>query len=452
MKKNKLISTLQYVDPALIEEAMEGCKKESRFRFGTLIAACLCLVCSITALWYMANVKSGPSIEDPTLMTAGEEEVEPGATESDSYLRIAVMIAEGLYTEEHVVAFGSCERFCEENPWAEYEYYKSEDGAKESIVATIDQAVAEGSNVLVFVQHDDLSSVIAEAVTEKAEMYPDIYFVVLGVSAEDLREDYILPANVCCITYQEEVAGFMAGVAAVRLGYTKLGFLGAEENPRIMRYGYGFVQGADYAAELVGSSVEIRYTYANTMVSNRNLTYGMTEWYADGVEVIFSCGGEIDYSVAEAASQNGGKLIDVDTDHYFNEDFMYGLGTTLTAVTEELDRTVYGVLEDIAMERWENYAGQCIRLGLESATNSEENYIALSDSTCFAEGFTYEDYTALLEELINGRIFVSAGIDNAPATDCITVYYLSDVMAEPETEPETEEYTEEVPVHTGSGK
>ena len=56
-------------------------------------------------------------------------------------------------------------------------------------------------------------------------------------------------ANSCTAVYQEELCGYMAGYAAVKLGYTKLGFLGGMAVPRCRcRYGYGFVQGADAAA------------------------------------------------------------------------------------------------------------------------------------------------------------------------------------------------------------
>lgn len=41
----------------------------------------------------------------------------------------------------------------------------------------------------------------------------------------------------------------MAGYAAVKLGYTKLGFLGGMAVPTVIRFGYGYVQGADAGAK-----------------------------------------------------------------------------------------------------------------------------------------------------------------------------------------------------------
>ena len=53
------------------------------------------------------------------------------------------------------------------------------------------------------------------------------------------------------IAFKEEQCGYLAGYAAVKEGFTKLGFTGGGggTNPACCRYGYGFVQGADAAAK-----------------------------------------------------------------------------------------------------------------------------------------------------------------------------------------------------------
>ena len=72
-------------------------------------------------------------------------------------------------------------------------------------------------------------------------------------------------ANTYCIRYAEEQAGFLAGYAAVFEGYTKLGFIGGMKVPAVIRYGYGFVQGADYAAKELGiKNVSIKYNYTGS--------------------------------------------------------------------------------------------------------------------------------------------------------------------------------------------
>ena len=76
----------------------------------------------------------------------------------------------------------------------------------------------------------------------------------------DIGTDSI-PSNCYCITFKEEQAGYLAGYAVVKDGYTKLGFLGGMAVPAVIRYGYGYVQGADAAAKELGTNIDINYFY-----------------------------------------------------------------------------------------------------------------------------------------------------------------------------------------------
>ena len=132
----------------------------------------------------------------------------------------------------------------------------------------MDQAVADGANVIVLSGY-----VFAPTVIDESDLYPEVKFLALDVSAGDICEkgigegydynpdhynvtDYYNEDNVYCCTYQEELSGFMAGYAAVMLGYRHLGFLGGMSVPAVNRYGYGYVQGADAAAKELGITWE----------------------------------------------------------------------------------------------------------------------------------------------------------------------------------------------------
>jgi len=119
------------------------------------------------------------------------------------------------------------------------------------------------------------------------------------------------------ILYREEQAGYLAGYAAVMDGYTKLGFLGGMAVPAVVRYGYGYVQGADAAAQKLGlapGSVEIKYWYSGVFAPNDDIKTKMSGWYTEGTEVVFACGGGIYLSATAAADAAGGKVIGVDVD------------------------------------------------------------------------------------------------------------------------------------------
>ena len=95
---------------------------------------------------------------------------------------------------------------------------------------------------------------------------------------------------------------YMAGYAAVKLGYTHLGVLGGMAVPAVQRFGYGFVQGADAAAVEMGiaDQVVMEYVYGNQFFGDSDITAYMDNWYQTlGVEVVFASGGGIYTSAAE---------------------------------------------------------------------------------------------------------------------------------------------------------
>ncbi len=134
-------------------------------------------------------------------------------------------------------------------------------------VAMIEKAIDEGYNVIVMPGY-----AFGEAIKETAESNSDTTFIALDVGAGDLGEDYVVPANLYCAVYQEELCGYMAGYAAVKLGYTKLGFLGGMAVPAVVRYGYGYVQGVDAAAKELDITVDLKYAYGNQFSGDADIT------------------------------------------------------------------------------------------------------------------------------------------------------------------------------------
>lgn len=176
----------------------------------------------------------------------------------------------------------------------------------------------------------------------------------LITSAADFNiEDYNIADyvgdNVALITYQEEQAGYLAGYATVKDGYTKLGFLGGIAVPAVVRYGYGFVQGAEAAAEEMGVDVSMKYWYSGSFTANDDIKARMDSWYADGTEVIFSCGGGIYSSAISAAeaSANGGKIIGVDVDQSADGEMV------ITSATKSLAHSVELALTDCMNNGWQ---------------------------------------------------------------------------------------------------
>lgn len=324
--------------------------------------------------------------------------------------------------------------------WAEannvpFTYYKPDSDSDEARNASVDQAVAGGANVLMMPGYMFAASVVA-----KAEMYPDVKFIALDVGAGDLLEkgvgegydynpenydvkEYYHADNVYCCTYQEELSGYMAGYAAVKLGYKHLGFLGGMSVPAVTRFGYGYLQGADAAAKELGieGEVEAEYVCGGQFYGDADITAAMDTWYGTkGVEVVFACGGGIFTSAVEAAVKADGKVIGVDSDQSPIID-QSKEGLTVTSAMKGLATTVDTVLTEIQAGNWNNYAGKIENLGMVSE-NPEENFVQLPiDTTQWGDGFTEDDYRTLVKAMYNGEVEVSNDIKALPDSLSIKV-------------------------------
>ena len=284
-------------------------------------------------------------------------------------------------------------------------------------VAMIEKAIDEGYNVVVMPGY-----AFGEAIKETAESNSDTTFIALDVGAGDLGEDYVVPANLYCAVYQEELCGYMAGYTAVKLGYTKLGFLGGMAVPAVVRYGYGYVQGVDAAAKELDITVDLKYAYGNQFSGDADITAAMDTWYQGGTEIVFACGGGIYTSAAEAAAKVGGKVIGVDVDQKGIIDGSYGEGMTVTSAMKGLAPTVKHLLSEVLAGNFANYGGKIDTLGLVSA-NPEENYVQIpTASTQFEDGkFTADDYAALVAAMFDGTVTVSNDITAMPAVTNVNV-------------------------------
>ena len=320
----------------------------------------------------------------------------------------------------------------------EVKYYKPTSNDTAGRVASVELAIAEGHNVIVMPGY-----AFGGTIAEVSANYPDVKFIALDVAAGDLLEtavalkgesydynpdnwnltDYVYMDNVYCAIYQEELSGYMAGYAAVKLGYTKLGFLGGMAVPAVMRFGYGYVQGVDAAAKELGITVDMKYAYGNQFFGDADITAVMDTWYQGGTEIVFACGGGIYTSAAEAAKKVNGKVIGVDTDQQPIIDAAYGEGMTVTSAMKGLAPTTIDTLTDVVINgNWANYAGKIQTLGLVSA-DPEANYVQLPmATTLFEDGkFTAEDYKALVAGMFDGTIAVSGDISAMPAVENVVI-------------------------------
>ena len=367
-----------------------------------------------------------------------------GGNEGDAEYKVAMITDFSDITDQsfNQITYEACKAFCDKNG-VEFKYFKPAGDTTADRVGMVEKAADEGFNVIVMPGFS-----FGGTIFEVSEDYSDIKFIGVDVSAGDILEagvpaageeydwtpenwtvtDYYYEENVYCAIYQEHLAGYMAGYAAVKMGYTELGFLGGMAVPAVNRYGYGFVQGVEAAAVELGVNPTIKFAYGNTFAPDPDIKAAMDTWYDNGTEIIFPCGGGIYSSVADAAAAKGGKIIGVDVDQSGIIDSTYGAGLTVTSAMKGLYNTTYNTLEDVVLNgNWANYAGKIESLGLVSG-DIEGNYVGIpSDTTQWTDGFTVEDYKAMVADMFSGKIVVSGDITGIPATTNTTVVDLGSV-------------------------
>ena len=339
------------------------------------------------------------------------------ATTDNSDKKIAMITDSGDITDEsfNQITWETCVAYGEANG-IETQYYKPAEDTDEERINAVDLAVAEGATVVVMPGY-----LFGPAIAEEQDLYPDVTFIAVDVTEGDIvnlaGENVALGSNVYICSFQEEQAGYLAGYAAVKDGYTSLGFLGGIAVPAVIRYGFGYIQGINAAAEEMGVDVDVKYYYGGQFYGDDAITARMEGWYADGTQVVFACGGGIYTSAVDAAAQYDGKVIGVDVDQFPK------IGDAcITSAMKGLGSAVEAALDAYTSGNWSSNGGKSEQLGL-----TQGDYLGLptADASWGFKTFTKDEYETVLNGIKDGSITVSNDTENQPEVGShVTVTYV----------------------------
>ena len=339
------------------------------------------------------------------------------ATTDNSDKKIAMITDSGDITDEsfNQITWETCVAYGEANG-IETQYYKPAEDTDEERINAVDLAVAEGATVVVMPGY-----LFGPAIAEEQDLYPDVTFIAVDVTEGDIvnlaGENVALGSNVYICSFQEEQAGYLAGYAAVKDGYTSLGFLGGIAVPAVIRYGFGYIQGINAAAEEMGVDVDVKYYYGGQFYGDDAITARMEGWYADGTQVVFACGGGIYTSAVDAAAQYDGKVIGVDVDQFPK------IGDAcITSAMKGLGSAVEAALDAYTSGNWSSIGGKSEQHGL-----TQGDYLGLptADASWGFKTFTKDEYETVLNGIKDGSITVSNDTENQPEVGShVTVTYV----------------------------
>ena len=347
--------------------------------------------------------------EEPATVSA--DDIEDTMTSADGKYEIAFVTDVGQLKDKsfNQGTFDGVKLYAHENGLS-YKYYQPANGDQATDDDRYDamKAAAEnGAKIIVcagFMQGTALAKAAAE--------FTDVSFVFVdGWAMTDADGNPL--TNTLGIAFQEEQCGYLAGYAAVKEGYTKLGFCGGGggTNPACCRYGYGFVQGANAAAAELGVQVEMNYSwqYGGSFSASPELQTMANGWYENGTEVIFACGGSMFASIAQAASANDGFVIGVDVDQSFESD------TVITSAMKGLAASVQWACAKVYDGSYAELGGTCATLG------AKDDAVGLPTATWSLTGWTVEEYNEMVKAMADGTLVVDSDYNNLASTDSLTL-------------------------------
>ncbi|CAM3570289.1 BMP family protein [Erysipelothrix urinaevulpis] len=263
-----------------------------------------------------------------------------------------------------------------------YNYYRPADKDDEAYYEEITRAINEGGAKVIVTP----GFLFEKAVHRAQKDYPDVKFIFIdGAPRAGQGEPDDIAENTYALIYEEQQAGFLAGYAAVKEGFTKLGFIGGMKVPAVEKFGIGYVAGADHAAKEMNVDVEIRYNYADTFEPSEAVSSLAAGWYADGTEVIFASAGGAGYSVFSAAEQSDKFTIGVDTDQYDKST------SIITSAKKELELSVYEALTALYDDKFPG--------GTQKSYGIQDDGIGISDKFDRFKTFTKEEYDQIYKKL-----------------------------------------------------
>ena len=382
--------------------------KKGRFDMKKILALLLALV---MALSLFACGKKDPDPQPDDNKPVNADDIKDEMTSADGKYEIAFVTDVGQLKDKsfNQGTFDGVKLYANANNLS-YKYYQPANGDQATDDDRFDamKAAAEnGAKVIVcagFMQGTALAKAAAE--------FKDVSFIFVdGWAMADAKGNPL--TNTLGVAFQEEQCGYLAGYAAVKEGYTKLGFTGGGggTNPACCRYGYGFVQGASAAAKELNTKVEMNYSwlYGASFQASPELQTMANGWYTNGTECIFACGGTMFDSVAAAAAANDGKVVGVDTDQSFESD------TVITSAMKGLAASVQWACAKVYDGSFAAMGGTCATLG------AKDNAVGLPTATWSLTKWSVDEYNAMLKDMADGKLVVDNDYSKLASTDSLTL-------------------------------
>ena len=336
-----------------------------------LFVLVMCVVLVVTFFSCSKEEKNTSTYEIAMITTSQSSSIDDGAYNQSTW--------EGL------------REYAEENSLT-YKYYEPREDSTDARLEQIDQAIQSGASVIACCGQE-FEPVIYTA----QEKYGDKTFLLIDGYPTDDKGNQKTGTNAIGVKFAENELGYLAGYAAVEDGYRSLGFIGDGAAASMKNYGYGFIQGCNDAAEDIGVTVDVNYSYKKDGDTAAKIQKKAETWYEEGTEGIFACGNEVFDSVKAEADIAGAKVIGCGYDRNATSK------NVLTSTVKECGIAVQAELA--AFYNGVFTGGKNLVLGI------AEDAVGLALKTSRFEAFEQESYDALYQSLKSGELKIASSED-----------------------------------------
>jgi len=290
-----------------------------------------------------------------------------------------------------------------------FQSHAADDDARVDVMA---DAITWGADILILPGFH-----FATSVYEAANLFPDTMFVILDAMVNFEPNP---PPNVVTILYAEEQSGFLAGYAVVKEGFRDLGFMGGVAVPAVVRFGHGFLEGAELAAQELGlaaGEVTVNYHYIGGFAPDPGVVTMAGSWYAAGTEVIFMAAGRA-WESALTAAEDG------------EDRWIVGVDVDQSAVSPRIMTSAMKALAVSVNDMLTDFANGAFRGGSDLHFDAAINGIGLPMENSHFSNFTQAQYDAIFSQLVNGAVVVSTTVtptvaEAGLALEIITVNFIA---------------------------
>ena len=180
---------------------------------------------------------------------------------------------------------------------------------------------------------------LTDTIEEASKNYPNHKFAIIDGNYEEI------PSNVQPILFNEEEAGYCAGLVASNMTKTnKIGFVGGMDIPSVTNFLVGF----EKAIKEENKDIEVLSQYANSFTDSSKGRVIAEQMIKNKADIIFTAGGGVNSGVFEACKEKNIKAIGVDMPSNYIEP-----NTIITSALKNVGVGVELTIQDLVNEQFE---------------------------------------------------------------------------------------------------